>query len=100
MVYSASNQYSGQFHTRKMAFDDEETLAELLQEILSCISDAIINKNDIQIESSHESDKSEGETAHFYSNDPEPMEAHETKQTAQADYEEVIDLIIIVVYFS
>ena len=28
------------------------------------------------------------------------MEAHETKQTAQADYGEVIDLIIIVVYFS
>ena len=29
MVHSASSQYSGQFHTRKMALNDEETLAEL-----------------------------------------------------------------------
>ena len=28
------------------------------------------------------------------------MVAHETEQTAQAEYGEVIDLIIIVVYFS
>ena len=66
-----------------MALNDEET-------------DAKLNKNDVQTESSHKNDNSEGETAHFNSNDPEPMEAHETKQTTQADYGEVIDLIIII----
>ena len=85
MVHSASNQYNGQFHTRKLALNDEETLSELKQEILSCISDAKLNKNDVQIESLHKNDNSEGETAHFKSYDPEPMEAHETKKTAQAD---------------
>ena len=43
------------------------------------ISDAKLNKNDIQIESSHKNDNSEDNTAHFNSNDPEPMEAHEIK---------------------
>ena len=53
MVHSASSQYSGQFHAIKMVLNDKETLAELKQEILSCISDAKLNKNDVQIESSH-----------------------------------------------
>ena len=70
------------------------------QEILSCISDAKLNKNDVQIESSHKNGNSEGETAHFNSNDHEPMEAHETKYTAHADYGEVIYLITIDVYRS
>ena len=70
------------------------------QEILSCILDAKLNKNDVQIESSHKNGNSEGETAHFNSNDHEPMEAHETKYTAHADYGEVIYLITIDVYCS
>ena len=70
------------------------------QEILSCISDAKLNKNDVQIESSHKNGNSEGETAHFNSNDHEPMEAHETKYTAHADYGEVVYLITIDVYHS
>ena len=70
------------------------------REILSCLSDAKLNKNDVQIESSHKNGNSEGETAHFNSNDPEPMEAHETKYTAHAGYGEVIYLITIDVYRS
>ena len=69
------------FILEKMALNDWETLVELKQEILSCITNAGISKNNAQSEPSYKNHEGSGETAHIKRNYPEPMEAQETKIT-------------------
>ena len=88
MVHSAV----ANFILEKMALNDKEITRNIQRQ-----TEGKLNKNDVKIESSRKNDNSEGETARFNSNDPEPMEAHKSEQSAQAEYGEVIDLIIIVV---